>query len=98
MSKVLKYQIHKQFNFIMYSIKETPAAVRRLQSLNLTEAKIKNLLKTNQGKKSIGYNYLNAYNPAEEISYDGVKKSGKRKGQVLVYNKTEGLNRQQRRS
>ena len=29
---------------------------------------------------------------------NGVKKSGKRKGQVLVYNRTEGLNRQQRRS
>ena len=92
-----KYQIHKQFNFIMYSIKETPAAVRRLESLNLTEAKIKKLLKTNEGRKSIGYNYLNAYNPPEEISYSGVKKGGKRKGQVLVYNRTEGLNRQQRR-
>tara|TARA_B100000963_G_scaffold29613_1_gene21964 strand:- start:1556 stop:1804 length:249 start_codon:yes stop_codon:yes gene_type:complete len=82
----------------MYSIKETPAAVRRLENLNLTKANIKKLLKTNEGRKSIGYNYLNLYNPPEEISYDGVKKSGKREGQVLVYNRTEGLNRQERRS
>tara|TARA_B100001778_G_scaffold1086_1_gene964 strand:+ start:580 stop:828 length:249 start_codon:yes stop_codon:yes gene_type:complete len=81
----------------MYSIKETPAAVRRLESLNLTEAKIKKLLKTNEGRKSIGYNYLDVYNQPEEIPYEGVKKDGKRKGQVLVYNKTEGLNREQRR-
>ena len=98
MSKVLRYQIHKQFNFIMYSIKETPAAVQRLAKLNLDKSGIKELLSTHEGRKSIGYNYLNAYNPPEEISYDGVKKSGKRKGQVLVYNRTEGLNRQQRRS
>ena len=98
MSKVLKYQIHKQFNFIMYSIKETPAAAKRLAKLNLDKSGIKELLSTNEGRKTIGYNYLNSYNPPEEISYSGVKKSGKRKGQVLVYNRTEGLNRQQRRS
>ena len=82
----------------MYSIKETPAAVKRLAKLNLDKSGIKELLSTNEGRKSIGYNYLNSYNPPEEISYSGVKKSGKRKGQVLVYNRTEGLNRQQRRS
>ncbi len=81
----------------MYSIKETPAAVKRLAKLNLDKSGIKELLSTNEGRKTIGYNYLNSYNPPEEISYSGVKKSGKRKGQVLVYNKTEGLNRQQRR-
>ena len=81
----------------MYSIKETPAAVQRLAKLNLDKSGIKELLSTNEGRKTIGYNYLNSYNPPEEISYSGVKKSGKRKGQVLVYNKTEGLNRQQRR-
>ena len=81
----------------MYSIKETPAAVKRLAKLNLDKSGIKELLSTSEGRKSIGYNYLNLYNPPEEISYDGVKRSGKRKGQVLVYNKTEGLNRQQRR-
>ena len=81
----------------MYSIKETPAAAKRLTKLNLDKSGIKKLLSTNEGRKSIGYNYLNSYNPPEEISYDGVKKSGKRKGQVLVYNRTEGLNRQQRR-
>ncbi len=64
---------------------------------NLDKSGIKELLSTSEGRKTIGYNYLNLYNPPEEISYDGVKKSGKRKGQVLVYNKTEGLNRQQRR-
>ena len=82
----------------MYSIKETPAAVKRLAKLNLDKSGIKELLSTNEGRKTIGYNYLNSYNPPEEISYSGVKKSGKRKGQVLVYNRTEGLNRQQRRS
>ena len=81
----------------MYSIKETPAAVKRLAKLNLDKSGIKELLSTNEGRKTIGYNYLNSHNPPEEISYSGVKKSGKRKGQVLVYNKTEGLNRQQRR-
>jgi len=81
----------------MYSIKETPAAVQRLAKLNLDKSGIKELLSTNEGRKTIGYNYLNSYNPPEEISYSGVKKSGQRKGQVLVYNKTEGLNRQQRR-
>ena len=81
----------------MYSINDTDAALRRTASLNLTSKEVTNLLKTNEGRKKIGYNYLNAYNPPEEISYSGVKKSGKRKGQVLVYNKTEGLNRQQRR-
>ena len=81
----------------MYSIKETPAAVQRLAKLNLDKSGIKELLSTNEGRKTIGYNYLNSYNPPEEISYSGVKKSGKRKGQVLVYNRTEGLNRQQRR-
>tara|TARA_B100000131_G_scaffold123042_1_gene120206 strand:+ start:407 stop:655 length:249 start_codon:yes stop_codon:yes gene_type:complete len=81
----------------MYSIKETPAAVKRLAKLNLDKSGIKELLSTNEGRKTIGYNYLNSYNPPEEISYSGVKKSGQRKGQVLVYNKTEGLNRQQRR-
>ena len=81
----------------MYSIKETPAAVKRLAKLNLDKSGIKELLSTNEGRKTIGYNYLNSYNPPEEISYSGVKKSGKRKGQVLVYNRTEGLNRQQRR-
>ena len=81
----------------MYSIKETPAAVQRLSKLNLDKSGIKELLSTNEGRKTIGYNYLNSYNPPEEISYSGVKKSGKRKGQVLVYNRTEGLNRQQRR-
>ena len=81
----------------MYSIKETPAAAKRLTKLNLDKSGIKKLLSTSEGRKTIGYNYLNLYNPLEEISYDGVKKSGQRKGQVLVYNKTEGLNRQQRR-
>tara|TARA_B100000214_G_scaffold221768_1_gene161347 strand:+ start:267 stop:515 length:249 start_codon:yes stop_codon:yes gene_type:complete len=81
----------------MYSIKETPAAVKRLAKLNLDKSGIKELLSTNEGRKTIGYNYLNSYNPPEEISYSGVKKSGQRKGQVLVYNRTEGLNRQQRR-
>ena len=81
----------------MYSIKETPAAAKRLTKLNLDKSGIKELLSTNEGRKTIGYNYLNSYNPPEEISYSGVKKSGKRKGQVLVYNRTEGLNRQQRR-
>ena len=81
----------------MYSIKETPAAVKRLAKLNLDKSGIKELLSTNEGRKTIGYNYLNSFNPPEEISYSGVKKSGQRKGQVLVYNKTEGLNRQQRR-
>ena len=81
----------------MYSLKETPAAVKRLAKLNLDKSGIKELLSTNEGRKTIGYNYLNSYNPPEEISYSGVKKSGKRKGQVLVYNRTEGLNRQQRR-
>ena len=81
----------------MYSIKETPAAAKRLAKLNLDKSGIKELLSTNEGRKTIGYNYLNSYNPPEEISYSGVKKSGKRKGQVLVYNRTEGLNRQQRR-
>ena len=81
----------------MYSIKETPAAVKRLEKLNLDKSGIKELLSTSEGRKTIGYNYLYLYNPPEEISYDGVKRSGKRKGQVLVYNKTEGLNRQQRR-
>ncbi len=62
----------------MYSIKETPAAVQRLAKLNLDKSGTKELLSTNEGRKSIGYNYLNAYNPPEEISYSGVKKSGKR--------------------
>ena len=82
----------------MYSIKVTPAAVKRLAKLNLDKSGIKELLSTSEGRKSIGYNYLKLYNPPEEISYEGGKKSGQRKGQVLVYNKTEGLNRQQRRS
>ena len=81
----------------MYSIKDTDAALRRTASLNLTSKEFTNLLKTNEGRKKIGYNYLNSYNPPEEISYDGYKKDGKRKGQKLVYNRSFGLNRYYRR-
>ena len=38
----------------MYSIKETPAAAKRLTKLNLDKSGIKKLLSTSEGRKTIG--------------------------------------------
>jgi len=45
-------------NYQKYVLNKSPACMRRIQRLKVSDKKITEMLETNEGRKQIGYNYL----------------------------------------
>ena len=64
--------------YCRYFLNKSPACMRRIQKLKLSDKEITDKLETNEGRKLIGYNYLiseidvEAYNQAiDELKAEG---------------------------
>ena len=72
-----------------YSLNNSQATARRVEYLKLSDNDVNDMLLTSEGRRTIGYNYLESVNPSVEIDYD---QEGK------TYNRNYGPNRAARRS